>query len=99
MSKVEPSYTMTPYLNKLEQIAGRTRTQIGDEVVAFFKIHHIDNPSEEQVRAMFLAALDGMADLIQYGKLGSAAIGRLHDARKLCGVPLQQVPQSSNEHQ
>jgi hypothetical protein len=37
---------------------------------------------------MFLAALDGMADLIRDGELGAAAIKKLHRARELCGIPL-----------
>ena len=95
----ENNYTMAPYLNALRQIAGRTRTQIGDEIISFLKLHHVDDPSPEQMKAMFLAALDGMADLIQYGELGPAAIGRRHDARKLCGVQLevQLDNQSSNQ--
>jgi len=85
-------YTITEHLNDLETISATARFDVGRAVIGFLESQGIPDPTKEQVKEAYLAALDAIADLIQYGKLGPAAIGRLHRAREFCGIPLEQSP-------
>jgi hypothetical protein len=84
-------WTMTPYLDALGEISKNTREEIGRATAEFLRNRGLEftlGQPDDHLRAMFDAALDGMADLIQYGQLGPAAIDRLHRARELCNIPL-----------
>jgi hypothetical protein len=86
MTDKKPS--IRPYLDSLQRISEMTRAEISKATSEFLQSCGIDHNKPDQHREMFLAALEGMADLIQYGELGSAAINKLHRARELCGIPL-----------
>jgi hypothetical protein len=86
MTDKKPS--IRPYLDALQRISEKTRAEIGEATVNFLQSYGIDHTKRDQQREMFLAALDGMADLVEYGELGPAAIDKLHRARELCGIPL-----------
>jgi hypothetical protein len=86
MTDKKPS--IRPFLDSLQGISEKTRAEIDEATATFLQSYGIDHTKPDQHREMFLAALDGMADLIQYGELGPAAINRLHRARELCGIPL-----------
>jgi hypothetical protein len=78
---------MREYLNDLKFISATTRHEIEKATIELLE-RHGKNATPDDVRPMFLAALDGMADLVQYGELGPAAINRLHEARERAGIPL-----------
>lgn len=85
------TYTMTPYLNALKEISEKARREIGQASITFLQSHGTGQ-DQEQCKALWMAALDGMADLIQYGELGPAAIHRLHRAREGLGIPMEVEP-------
>ena len=79
MTEKKPS--IRPSLDSLHRISEKTRAEIGEATAKFLQSYGIDHTKPDQSREMFLAALDGMADLMQYGELGPAAISNLHRAR------------------
>jgi hypothetical protein len=80
---------LTPYLASLQQVSEKTREEIAKITIEFLQGYGVDPIEQTELnREMFLAALDGMADLVQYGELGPAAIGKIHRAREHCGIPI-----------
>jgi len=55
---------MREYLHDLNEISWTTRTEISGAIEALLK-RHGKQAGSEPMRAMFLATLDSMADLIQ----------------------------------
>jgi hypothetical protein len=76
-------------LGRLEVISIDARQKMGEACELYMMNAGSRDP--EMRRAMFLAALDGMADLIQYGELGPTAIERLHNARREAGIFLPEA--------
>jgi hypothetical protein len=70
----------------LEMVASQTRDEIGKVIAKEFadkeNMLHVEAATSE----MFLASLDAIADLIQYGKLGTVAIKRLGGGYEKFGV-------------
>ena len=86
MTDKKPS--IRPLLASLQQISEKTRAEINEASAKFLQSNGSDHAGPDQYHEMFLAALDGMVDLIQYGELGPAAINKLHQARERSGIPL-----------
>jgi hypothetical protein len=86
MTDKKPSIRL--YLDSLQQISVKTRAEIREATIKLLHSHGIDHTKPDEHREMFLAALNGMADLIQYGELGPTAIDKLQRARDFCGIPV-----------